>query len=309
MRRWRVGTLSLGVMMIVLGVVMLAAQFKQVTIIDSLLTWWPLILVFIGGEILMNVYTSKEQEPRVKYDGFSIFIIMIIVFFSIGMYALTSTGVIEGIAWMVKSTNIQAEVPSQRVELDEGVKRIVVSAPRGRLDIRKSSAKDVVAFGQAVVDAADSEEAKSLVEQNMALTRREGDTLFIQFALSTWPGEFKPYIREIRHTLLLPSGVDVEIGGPDYFILDIDGEAIGENWLIKGSGNTNITVAKGSDLDIYAQVNSPEQLGGSASWEVEEKAGLHANGEPVYQGHVKWGEGSRKLSLIIDSGEVLVNEI
>jgi hypothetical protein len=38
MRKWRVGTLSLGILMIVLGVVMLTAQFKQVTILDTLLT-------------------------------------------------------------------------------------------------------------------------------------------------------------------------------------------------------------------------------------------------------------------------------
>jgi hypothetical protein len=308
-RRWRVGTLSLGVLMIVLGVVMLAAQFKQVSIIDTLLTWWPLILVLIGGEILMNVYTSKEQEPKVKYDGFSIFIIMVIVFFSIGMYALTATGVIEGISWMVESSIMSVEVPSQRIELDDGIKKVVISAPRGRLDVKKSSTSEVVIFGEVVVNAANKEEAKDLAEQNMAITRREGDTLFVQLLPITWSGDFKPGIREIKHTLLLPPHINVEVNSSGYFNLDIDGGAIGENWLIKGNGNAAITVSKGADLAIDAQVNSPEHLGGNASWEVEEKAVLHANGEPIYQGHLKWGEGSRKISFILDGGEVLVNEI
>jgi hypothetical protein len=79
--------------MIVVGVVMLAAQFKQVAVLDMLLTWWPLILVLIGGEVLWHVYTSKEQEPKVKYDVFSIFIIIIMLFSGVGMSALTATGV------------------------------------------------------------------------------------------------------------------------------------------------------------------------------------------------------------------------
>ena len=64
MRRWRVGTVSLGILLIALGIVLLAAQLKQKDILDMLLTWWPLVLVLIGGEILVFVYTAKEPDPR-----------------------------------------------------------------------------------------------------------------------------------------------------------------------------------------------------------------------------------------------------
>lgn len=309
MRRWRVGTLSLGVLMIVVGVVMLAAQFKQVAVLDMLLTWWPLILVLIGGEILWHVYTSKEQEPKVKYDVFSIFIIMIMLFSGIGMYALTATGVVEGISWMVQSSVMPVEVPSQRIELDEGVERIVISAPRERLDIKKAGGREVVIFGQATVHAADTEEAKALVERCRVVTHREGDTLFVQFPSNSRPGEFKPSIREVRHTLLLPSDVDVEVSGSNYFILDIDGEAIGRDWVIKDSGNIRITVAGGADLAIDAHVRSSGQLGGNASWEVEEPASGPPDARVMSKGHLKWGEGRSKVVVIIENGEVVVNEL
>lgn len=309
MRRWRVGTLSLGVLMIVVGVVMLAAQFKQVAVLDMLLTWWPLILVLIGGEILWHVYTSKEQEPKVKYDVFSIFIIMIMLFSGIGMYALTATGVVEGISWMVQSSVMPVEVPSQRIELDEGVERIVISAPRERLDIKKAGGREVVIFGQATVHAADTEEAKALVERCRVVTHREGDTLFVQFPSNSRPGEFKPSIREVRHTLLLPSDVDVEVSGSNYFILDIDGEAIGRDWVIKDSGNIRITDAGGADLAIDAHVRSSGQLGGNASWEVEEPASGPPDARVMSKGHLKWGEGRSKVVVIIENGEVVVNEL
>lgn len=86
MRKWRVGTLSLGILMIVLGVVMLLAQFKQMTILKMLLTWWPVILVLIGAEILVQICTAKEQQSKVRYDVFSIFMILAMIFFSVGMY-------------------------------------------------------------------------------------------------------------------------------------------------------------------------------------------------------------------------------
>ena len=309
MRKWRVGTLSLGIVMIVLGVAMLAAQFQQVVILDMLLTWWPLILVLIGAEILVQVYAAREEQPKIKYDAFSMLIILIMVSFSIGMYAVTSTGVIEGIAWMVESNIVPVDIPSQRISMDEGLERIVVSAPSGRLDIKKSSTSEVVVFGEAVVNAADNEEAVALAEQNKAITRREGDTLFVQFLSTTWSGDFKPGIREIRHTLLLPPATRVEINGPGYFNLDIDGEAFGEDWLIKGGGSVSITAAKPSDLAIDAQVRGGSSFGGNANWEIEEKSGLHTNRGPEYEGHLKWGEGTSRVNIILDGGEIVVNEI
>lgn len=309
MRKWRVGTLSLGILMIVLGVVMLTAQFNQVAILDMLLTWWPLILVLIGTEILVQVYTARDEQPKVKYDAFSILIILIMVFFSIGMYALTSTGVIEGIAWMVESSILPVDMPSQKISVDEGLEKVVVSAPRGRLEVKKGSTSEVVVFGEAVVKAAGNEEARALAEQNRAVTRREGNTLFVQLLSATWAGDFKPCVREIQHTLLVPPDMEVEISGPGYFNLDIDGEAFGGNWLIKGSGSVRITAAKPSDLAIDAQVRGGGNFGGNANWEIKEKSGLHTNRGPEYEGHLKWGEGSRKVYIILDSGEIVVNEI
>ena len=65
----------------------------------------------------MQVYTAREEQSKIKYDALSILIIFIMVFFSIGMYALTSTGVIERIAWMLESSIVPADIPSQRMQI------------------------------------------------------------------------------------------------------------------------------------------------------------------------------------------------
>jgi len=67
----------------------------------------------------VQVYTAREEQSKIKYDALSILIIFIMVFFSIGMYALTSTGVIERIAWMLESSIVPADIPSQRISVDK----------------------------------------------------------------------------------------------------------------------------------------------------------------------------------------------
>ena len=139
MRRWRVGTVSLGILLIVLGVVMLAAQLKQKDILDMLLTWWPLVLVLIGGEIPYYVYTAKEPEPRIKYDAFSMFLVFVILFCSICAYAITAGGAVERFIRMADSRVMELEIPVQGMTVDGSIRRIVVFASGGKLDIKKAA--------------------------------------------------------------------------------------------------------------------------------------------------------------------------
>ena len=309
MRRWRVGTVSLGILLIALGIVLLAAQLKQKDILDMLLTWWPLVLVLIGGEILVFVYTAKEPDPKVKYDVFSMFVVLVILFCSIGAYALTATGAVEKISWIADSRVITVEMPVQRITVDETVKKIVVSASDGKLNIKKSSTAEVVSFGQAAINAADRQEAEDLIKQNQTYIHREGDTLFLEYISPDRQGNYRPYVTSLRHTLLLPAGIDVEIRGSGYFQLDIESQTIDQNWFIKGTGEIDVTVDASTELAIDVLIKDSYQLRGNVNWTVKEILDAPAGGNPLYQGHLKWGEGGGKLKVILEWGKITVNEI
>lgn len=309
MRKWKVGTLSAGILMIVLGAGMLAAQFKQANILEMLFTCWPAILVLVGAEILLQVYIAKGQQPVIKYDLSSIFIILIVVILSMGMYALTLTGIIKRVVWMVESNVVALEIPPQRISVDETLEKIVISAPKSRLDIKNSGISEVVVFGETAVKIADSEEAKALVEQNQAIFQRVGNTLFVQFLSPAQPGDFSPGVREISHTLLLPADVEVDVGGPGYFNLGIDGRAFAGNWFIKGRGSVNITAARPLNLAIDVQIKNGGNLKGNANWEAKEMSESHGTIGPGNEGYMKWGEGTNKVNIILDSGEVEVDEV
>lgn len=79
----------MGIMMIALGIILLAGQVYKFAAVEFIIKWWPVILVILGIEVLAYVYTSNQEEPKVKFDVFSIFLITVIMIFSMGAYAVT----------------------------------------------------------------------------------------------------------------------------------------------------------------------------------------------------------------------------
>ncbi len=88
MRRWRVGSFSMGISLIFVGVLLLLGQIKAIQSVYLILTWWPIVLIILGIEILVHIYLSKEEDPKVKYDVFSMIIISVLIVFSLGAYTV-----------------------------------------------------------------------------------------------------------------------------------------------------------------------------------------------------------------------------
>lgn len=107
MRQWRVGTLTMGIILIVLGIVILLSQFNNASILNILLKWWPLSLILLGCEVLGYIGFSKSGDERVLYDGFSIFLIIIILMVTMGAYSLKT--VLDTIPH--NSSSIQFTIP------------------------------------------------------------------------------------------------------------------------------------------------------------------------------------------------------
>ncbi len=82
----RVGTLTAGTVLIVFGILFLIkVVFPAISfsIIESL---WPLVLVFLGVEILVSYMVNKEE--KIRYDTGAIFLVIVLSFFSMGMAAM-----------------------------------------------------------------------------------------------------------------------------------------------------------------------------------------------------------------------------
>lgn len=78
----------MGIILIALGCTLFISQFNGWSSIQILFKLWPIVLILLGVEILGYLFFSRKEMSRIKYDGFSIFMIMLILMLSVGAYAL-----------------------------------------------------------------------------------------------------------------------------------------------------------------------------------------------------------------------------
>ncbi|ASA97467.1 LiaF transmembrane domain-containing protein [Anoxybacillus flavithermus] len=65
MRKWRVGTVSMGASLILLGIVLFISQWEGMGAADIFASWWPFLLVLLGVEVF--VPKEKAEQMRAGY--------------------------------------------------------------------------------------------------------------------------------------------------------------------------------------------------------------------------------------------------
>lgn len=81
MRTHRIGTISLGCTLILFGCLYLVNIFLPGLPYLTAARLWPLVFLFLGGEILYGV----RHSDTFYYDGGSIVLLALLVLFSIGL--------------------------------------------------------------------------------------------------------------------------------------------------------------------------------------------------------------------------------
>lgn len=82
MREHKVGTFTLGCMLVVFGILFLLHTFGEVVSYTLIFHCWPVILISLGIEILFSVYGRKQL---IRYDKGAIVLLMVLTLFSMGM--------------------------------------------------------------------------------------------------------------------------------------------------------------------------------------------------------------------------------
>lgn len=87
MRTHRVGSLTLGVMLITFGILFLLSSFTINLSYEFIFKLWPIIFIFLGFELLYANFKSTEpnQSHKLVYDKTAVFLIIILSFFAMGM--------------------------------------------------------------------------------------------------------------------------------------------------------------------------------------------------------------------------------
>lgn len=84
----RVGTLTLGAMLIAFGSLFLLHLFIAGITYDMIVRIWPIIFIFLGFEILIANFRQKGE--KLLYDKTSFVLIIVLSFFAMGMAIVQS---------------------------------------------------------------------------------------------------------------------------------------------------------------------------------------------------------------------------
>lgn len=299
MKNKRIGTISMGIVLIAFGLLIFFAQFNKVSAFKLAVNIWPGVLILLGGEILWANYKSKDEEIKLRYDIFSIFIVFVIVMTSIGIYGMMEIGLLDRIRYEVARKTYNYELPLEDYAVDENIKKIIIDGNRvSNLNIRSDSGNKIISTGNININTDSQEKADKIFKENRVNIERIDNTLYISYKEDD---SYSYYGASLN--LVVPSHIDVEVangGNIDVMMDKVDG-----NWIIDGGDVVKMRLKKDSNIKVQAMVNNEHNLGGNVAWK-DTKIGTEE--DYVLKGELVFGEGIYNLN-ILNVHNVTIDEI
>jgi hypothetical protein len=302
MRKWRVGNVSMGLSLVLLGVLLFISQIKGTKMFEPFLVWWPIILVVLGIEIIFYLFLSKQESPIVKYDFISILFVGILGTIGIGFTILTSTGLLTELQSFVGAEDKSINLPAIEEELPDTIERIVLETSGQEVRIEGSDVNQINIFGTYRATVNSKSNPPIADKDDYALTKVVGDTMYVTIkAPSRHSGPFSTYMT-IEPTVVVPDSVRLEVRGEHNAIVLYPG-SLENHWTVDGPSYVTMHVSKKNDVLLSATSNNNLQ-NGNVKWdsiETSDRGGIDEFEEEVnnklYKGTLKIGNGTFHLDI------------
>jgi hypothetical protein len=279
MRIWRVGTFSMGASLLFLGLILLFSQVLNLKLHKVLTSWWPIILVVLGVEILVYLVLSKQEKPFLKFDFLSIFFVGILGMVGIGFAILSTTGILEKVTEVLERREQTLDLPTFTQTLDESIKRIVIKTEHQPITIEGTPSKEVSMIGTYRANLLESEKLVDQAEDILHI-KQIGDTIFIE--MKELPRENGPFdsFSSVSATLLIPSDIKLEVIGRDNNIR-LKPRLLLSDWSIEDASAVSLLVEKDYDLSVSVR-GVQEVLGQQGQWKMDEQKDQTDNNDGSY---------------------------
>lgn len=213
MRKWRVGTLSMGLTLIGFGVILFLSQWQGLGAFDSFIRWWPVVLVLLGLEIIVYVYGSRKENEVIRYDWMSVLFVGVLMVGCLGFTMLTSLGLTNEVRKLVGEVEITTDLPEWKEPLSPAIQKLVIQTSGDPVRIDKTTERSMYLFGSCRSRVQEGERPTFEKEQ-IYTVRTVGDTLYVQVKRPPVYRGLHPVYPEMAVTLVLPQDVQVEMRGP-----------------------------------------------------------------------------------------------
>lgn len=210
MRPWRVGTLSMGLSLIFLGVVLVTAQLRGLAAYDTLMAWWPLLFVLLGLEIIVYLFVARKENGGVRYDFISVFFVGVLFFGCLGFTLLSGLGVIGEVRHLLSEVERTVELPEAKEAVAAEVKRIVVQTAGQQVKVDKTSGRTVHLFGSYRERVA-NDGGESVPQDKAYSIHTIGDTMYVQLQQPPVRRGFHSDYPDMSVTVVLPQEIQAEV--------------------------------------------------------------------------------------------------
>ncbi|MFC4778959.1 hypothetical protein ACFO9Q_19365 [Paenibacillus sp. GCM10023252] len=210
MKSWRVGTLSMGVTLLLIGVTLALSLWQGKDAYNALLWAAPFVFILLGAELLVYLKVASGSERTiVRYDWMSLFFVGVVGAASLLLALLASSGLLEEFQQAMDLKDRSTVIQTEAAAVPAAIKKIVVQAQHS-LVIDTSEARDVQLLGQ--VRYRSVEPIKQ--EKQVLHTNTVGTTLYVIVdGYDVSEGVFGSEYVNPQLTLVVPAGVKVEQRG------------------------------------------------------------------------------------------------
>ena len=310
MRKWRVGTFSMGMLLISIGVILLAGQISGISSAKLIFSWWPIILVILGIEVLAHVYFSKEEQPKVKYDGFSIFIIIFIiiastVIYSIG-YAINTIPGVKDLSAFGVYRNESRYTKNFTIKLEEQ-KMFSLKNYDGNIVIKQGEGDNIEIEADISITNNDETYAKNVADGIVEISKANGINLSTKFYNRSGTSDKIKAIR-VNYLVRVPKGVEVSVKNEQGTVTvnEINKKVSIEN------DNGDITFGSSKEIENALNIESKSgtiRINIPKSQKAQYKAEVISCGRIIGNIFKKSGneENIRSINEIVGNSEVIIN--
>ncbi|GIQ68967.1 hypothetical protein DUZ99_16330 [Xylanibacillus composti] len=211
MRKWRVGSFTMGFSLLLLGIVCLTTAWRGKEAFDALFQWWPLLFILLGVEILAALVLAKEEHPRLHYDVLSLLFVPFLIMLGMGFTLLTYTGLAEELRDSIRAVRYTETLPAWEQNLPPEVTTVVVQAPHTQVITDRIADSKLHLLGTYWYDSAIPQSEQPVLTTDIYETSVIGDKLYLTMnplpQQHNWFGS--PGHRKL--TVIVPEQVHVEI--------------------------------------------------------------------------------------------------
>lgn len=297
MKTKRVGTLSMAIVLIGFGILIFIAQINQLSAVELAIKFWPSILILLGGEILWFSFKEKKEEEKVviRYDIFSIFMVMIVLGINICIYSLIETGAMNWIKTKISSETYNYELPFEEYIVDDSIEKIVINGQNySSLTVRTDKINKIISSGAINITSTSEENAKKILDEDYININKSDNIIYVSF---------KENYNLKNLSITIPDNKKVEVNGGNDLDLILDN--ISNNFIVDNIRRVKLRVNKESDIKLETIINDEENFKGNVKWNIVQ---LGNEESPKYKGELVYANGSNIIN-ILNSHEVEVNEI